>query len=289
MPAPNYLERQFVTWQRFEADITRLWQILPRPFSGVIGVPRSGMFAAAKIALLEGVPLWTSSPDAAPNFLSRGSRLMTASAAGLLPKAGPLILIEDSVNTGESLARAKAQCPPDTPSATVYLNPKCQHRPDVYAWVLDMPHFFEWHLVGSPLAPAVLFDMDGTLCENCTEADDDDGPRYLRFLETVRPKMLPRVWPCAGIVTARLEKYRPQTEAWLQRYGVKYRRLHMGTWKDLATRRREYDPRRFKGGVYRKLPGVILFVESCPVQARLIFAEVHRPVACNTTGKLWLP
>lgn len=279
------MEPCYVTWQRFEQDIFRLWRMLPWPISGVIGCPRSGMFAASKIALLAGVPLWTAWKDRPPQALGRGMRV--ADAKGL-NKAGPLVLIEDSVNTGHSLEAHLANCPEGTLSAAVYTNDRCQQRPDLSGWILPMPHFFEWHLVGSNLATATLWDMDGVICDDCPADCDDDGPKYAQWMDTVQPKTLPRLYPVGCIVTARLDKYRAQTEAWLKRHGVLYNRLIMGPWKDLATRHREYDPRRYKGGVYRKMPGAILFVESCPTQARMIWEEVQRPVACNTTGKLWM-
>ena len=279
------MEPCYVTWQRFEADIARLFRLLPWPIAGVIGCPRSGMFAAAKIALMAGVPLWSAWRDRPPVPLGRGLRVHEAKG---LNRSGPLVLVEDSVNTGHSLAQHLEHCPEGTLSAAVYVNPKSQHKPDIAAWSLRMPHFFEWHLIGSNLASATLWDMDGVICEDCPPDCDDDGPRYLEWLETVAPKTLPRLYPVGAIVTARLAKYQAQTEAWLQRHGVLYNRLIMGPWPDLKTRRREYDPRRYKGGRYRQMPGAILFVESCPVQAKLIWEEVQRPVACNTTGQLWM-
>lgn len=275
----------YVTWQRFEADILRLFRMLPWPISGVIGCPRSGMFAASKIALLAGVPLWSAWRDRAPQPLGRGLRVADAKA---LNRAGPLVLIEDSVNTGHSLQAHLGNCPEGTISAAVYTNDRAEFRPQLSAWILPMPHFFEWHLVGSNLATATLWDMDGVICEDCPADCDDDGPKYAKWLDTVEPKTLPRLYPVGAIVTARLDKYRAETEAWLKRHGVLYNRLIMGPWRDIAQRHREYDPRRYKGGQYRKMPGAILFVESCPTQARMIWEEVQRPVACNTTGKLWM-
>lgn len=279
------MEPCYVTWQRFEADIGRLFRMLPWPIAGVIGCPRSGMYAASKLALLAGVPLWSAWRDRPPTLLGRGLRVHEAKG---LNRAGPLVLVEDSVNRGSSLAQHLEHCPAGTISAAVYTNPRGQHKPDISAWALPMPHFFEWHLVGSSLASATLWDMDGVICDDCPADCDDDGPRYLDWMQTVAPKTLPRLYPVGAIVTARLQKYQPQTEAWLQRHGVLYNRLIMGPWPDIKTRRREYDPRRYKGGRYRHMPGAILFVESCPVQAKMIWEEVQRPVACNTTGQLWM-
>jgi hypothetical protein len=45
------------------------------------------------------------------------------------------------------------------------------------------------------------------------------GPRYENFLVNARPKFLPRKYHVKLICTARLEKWRPQTEEWLRRHG----------------------------------------------------------------------
>ena len=125
-------------------------------------------------------------------------------------------------------------------------------------------------------------DFDGILCEDCSAEDDDDGSRYVRFLETAKPKYLVRSCEIPLIVTARLEKYRALTEAWLRRWGVRCRELVMGPW---AERSRAYDIGQFKGQVYRDSAATI-FVESCPAQARTIAEVSGKRVICPATGEI---
>ena len=277
-------ERQgvrFVRWTDFEADILALWRKLPWPISGIAGCPRSGMYAAAKLAILAGVPLWAADEHGPPRQLGHGQRLGAAKAK----HGGPLVVVEDSTHTGASLARAMRHAQPGTLSAVVYASPHAKTRPDIVGQWLPGPHFFEWHYFGSALASITCFDMDGVFCDDCPAGDDDDGPRYAAWLAAVQPRSLPRTYPVGAIVTARLERYRPQTEAWLQRHGVSYEHLVMGPW---ATKAARVNVGRWKADHYERFASHIMFIESNPRQAAEIHAGAkNRRVACNQTGQVW--
>jgi uncharacterized HAD superfamily protein len=167
-------------------------------------------------------------------------------------------------------------------TAVVYASPEAAHTVDLYAEILPLPHLLEWNFFNSIHTPNVALDFDGILCKDCPAEDDDDGPRYVRFLETAKPKYLVRSCEIPLIVTARLEKYRELTEAWLRRWGVRCRELVMGPW---AERSRAYDIGQFKGQVYRD-SGATIFVESCPVQARSIAEASGKRVICPETGEI---
>lgn len=280
----GYEGLRFIRWPDFEADIRELWAKLPWPISGVIGCPRSGIYAAAKIAILSGVPLWAADRNGPPQPLGHGLRLEQARTR----PAGPLILVEDSTNTGSGLQSCRSHCDPtaDLLTAVVYPNPDCPIRPDFVGHWLPLPHLFEWHYFGSSRATETAFDLDGVIAEDCPAESDDDGPRYAAWLNDVAPRSLPRTYPAGAIITARLEKYRHETEAWLARHGVQYRTLIMGPWESQRTRNRAAE---WKAEQYRQRPrtSINLFIESCPAQAAKIHQITNRPVACNQTGELW--
>ena len=128
---------------------------------------------------------------------------------------------------------------------------------------------FEWSLFRSEITERTCFDLDGILCGDCPAEDDDDGPRYRRFLETATPQVVPR-GRLRSIVTARLERYRPETEAWLARNGITCDRLVMLDLGSEAERRRTRPQGGFKAATYLADPGADLFVESESWQAREI-------------------
>lgn len=280
-------ERQgirFVRWTDFEQDILDLWRRLPWPISGIAGCPRSGMYAAAKLAILSGVPLWAADEAGPPKPVGHGQRLRMAKKA---KPAGPLVVVEDSTFTGNNLRHAMKHCQPGTLSAVLYANPQAKIQPDIVGRWLPPPHFFEWHYFGSALASLTCFDLDGVLCDDCPPDVDDDGPRYAAWLAAVQPRSLPRTYQAGAVVTARLERWRPQTEEWLARHGVKFRELVMGPWKSKADRAKA-SIGRWKASQYERFPGFTMFVESNPRQAAEIHAAARqRRVACNQTGEVW--
>lgn len=62
-------------------------------------------------------------------------------------------------------------------------------------------------------------DIDGVLCADPTPEENDDGEKYRHFLLNTPPLFIPKV-TIGTLVTSRLEKYRPETEAWLQKNHV---------------------------------------------------------------------
>lgn len=273
---------RWIRWTDFDRDIETLWQLLPAEISGVIGCPRSGMYAAAKLAIMAGRPLYKADKAGPPQHLGHGLRLEQAPVSYF---QGPLLLVEDSTNTANSIRAYLKHCPPGTLTAVVYANPDNPWQPDFRALPLPLPHFFEWHFFGSRDIERTSIDMDGVLCEDCPPTLDDDGPGYADWLQHVRPRLLPRTYPVGAIVTARLEKYREQTVSWLAQHAVRYDRLIMGPWRKQSDRR---DIPSWKAQVYAGQPGHHVFIESCAAQAARIHEKTGRPVICNNTGEIWI-
>jgi uncharacterized HAD superfamily protein len=121
-------------------------------------------------------------------------------------------------------------------------------------------------------------DIDGVLCLDPTEEENDDGAGYLKFLNEVSPLHLPTV-EIHTLVTSRLEKYRRDTEAWLDRHGVRYKRLVMAPYSSMTERRAANAHARLKAEVYLA-SDCELFLESDPRIAKEIFSITHKPVLC---------
>jgi orotate phosphoribosyltransferase len=115
-------------------------------------------------------------------------------------------------------------------------------------------------------------------------AENDDGRRYGAFLRNARPLVLPR-HEVGWLVTSRLERYRPETEDWLARHGVRYRHLLMMDYPNQAARQqaRAYDS--FKAAAYLDT-GADLFIESAPHTAAGIARLASRPVFCFATREM---
>lgn len=88
------------------------------------------------------------------------------------------------------------------------------------------PRFFEWNFRNHPVAQISAYDFDGVLCFDPSRRENDDGRRYLEFLANAQPLFVPK-YRISVIVTSRLEKYRQQTEEWLNRNGIEFNELVM--------------------------------------------------------------
>jgi uncharacterized HAD superfamily protein len=147
---------------------------------------------------------------------------------------------------------------------------------------------FEWNLMHHPRLAEACLDIDGVLCVDPTMEQNDDGPRYLDFVSRAAPLVLPTI-KVKHIVTSRLEKYRPQTEAWLRQHGVQYEQLHMLDLPTAEERRRLNMHFKFKARVYAGDPAATLFIESERGQAIEIARVANKAVFCTEDSQMYLP
>lgn len=274
---------------RSHADLARdvaagLHRIDRAAFDVVVGVPRSGMIPAAMIATHLNMPL--------ADVVGYGQGIVHGRSGKALPPGRRVLLVDDSCNKGRAMARAVEMLPKGTRITRLAVYGPYQVDP---ASVLDIslaecpgPRVFAWNMAKHRRLPRWGFDFDGVLCRDIEKAENDDGPRYAEFLDTVEPLFVPRR-PIGHIITGRAEKYRAATEAWLARYGVEFEALHMTPWHTKAER---MDAMRFAGGrgawkaaKVREL-GVEMFIESCPKQAGIIAREAGVPVWCTATQEV---
>lgn len=264
-----------------QAAIVRNLHRLDRSkFDVVVGIPRSGMVPAAMIATMWQKPLSTPEAYAAGIVHGRSGR---AEAPGRR-----VLLVDDSCNKGRAMASALAKLPKGTKATRLAIFGPYQVEPtsacDIWFEIVHGPRAFAWNLMKHIRLPRWGFDMDGVLCRDNEKAENDDGPRYARFIAAAEPLFLPQR-PVGHIITCRLERYRNETEGWLRRHGIGFGRLHMMPFKSKAERMAHGNRGGWKAGIVREL-GVEMFVESSPKQAAIIAREAGVPVFCTETQTL---
>lgn len=263
-----------------QAAVSAALPRLPRDVDAVVGIPRSGMLPATQIALALELPL----ADVRSAGWGRWWRRKTT------PRVMPrrVLLVDDSALRGRTMANAvdalRLRLPGvDVARVAVFVAPGVAGV-DIGLEVVDRPRVFEWNLWRHKHLGRVMTDLDGVLCVDPGEGDNDDGPAYERFLASAAPLCLPRL-PVAAVVTSRLERYREQTRRWLDAHGVRYGALHMINLPTGAERRRRRVHVPHKAAVYQR-SDALLFVESDPRQARAIARETGRPVLCWSTRRM---
>jgi uncharacterized HAD superfamily protein len=171
--------------------------------------------------------------------------------------------------------------------AAVYVSPPGRSDVDLYFEEIVGPRVFEWNLMHGGMIGRSCVDVDGVLCVDPTERQNDDGPRYRDFIANATPLLLPTA-PAGWLVTCRLEKYRDLTEQWLKRHGVRYGALHMMDYATKAARLAAGTHASFKAEIY-KATDALLFVESSLRQAVGIAGLAGKPVLCMETREMVYP
>lgn len=277
----NYRNFADLAWT-VSAELARI----PRDIDIVVGIPRSGLFAAWYIGLARNFPIIDL-----PGFLNGGEAAIgrtrpTACSRTDAPRR--ILLVDDSALYGktmrQSAERVRAAHPQaDVVTVVVYGEERQHPDIDIVLEAVPVPRIFEWNMPHSWIVEASCYDMDGVLCRDPTPAENADEAAYRRFLREAEPLLLP-TGRIRKIVSSRLEQDRAATEDWLARHGIAYDELVMLDLPSRAARRQFGIHGEFKSAVYREDRHALLFVESEPAQATLI-AKTSRKVVFDYEGR----
>ena len=254
---------------------------VPRDVDVVAGIPRSGLLPANLLALYLNRPLTDLAGLLEGRLIEFGKYRAPASRIADPRDARRILLVDDSVSTGRQLERAlealrDAGLASRVTTLSVYVTSSALSGVDIACEVCEQPRFFEWNLMQHDRMPEFAVDLDGVLCCDPTDIQNDDGPAYAAFLSSAEPRFLP-TRPIGSIVTCRLEKYRAATEAWLREHGISYRELVMMDLPDRQAREASGSHAAFKATAYAR-SDACLFVESSWAQAQDIARISGKPV-----------
>ncbi len=248
----------------------------------IVGIPRSGLMAASILALHLHLPLTDCTGFEEGRIISGGQRMNGDSRK--FSEIKHVLVLDDSLNLGSSMEEVrdrfrKYEKTKNITYAVVYMRPGYEEKADIQFETCPVPRIFEWNMLNHQHMEKACVDIDGVLCMDPTDEENDDGEKYLHFLENVRPLLRSRR-KIRCLITNRLEKYRPQTEAWLKKHHIQYDELVMRDLPSQQARREAKDYGRYKGEVYKKLTKTRIFVESSYKQSRDIAEISGKLVYC---------
>lgn len=272
--------------------ISRSLHRLPRDVDLIVGVPRSGILAAAMLALAMNVQFADVEGFLAGRILATGRTRRRSTFDRPVSEMNNIVVIDDSVATGGSMSETRARIKAAYPNkkitfCAVYGVTANQPGVDLVFEVVPHPRLFQWNIFHHDALKRCCVDIDGVLCVDPTDVENDDGDQYIRFLLEAQPMHTP-TQEAGYLVTSRLEKYRPQTERWLEQQGITYGELIMLDLPNKEERQRLGVHGRFKGEVFRRLDA-LLFIESDREQAALISKISGKPVLCMETQEFFSP
>ncbi len=158
---------------------------------------------------------------------------------------------------------------------------------DVIFEAVTLPRIFQWNFMHHKCLGNACVDIDGVLCADPTEEQNDDGEAYIRFLSDADP-LFKTSRKIGWLVTSRLEKYRPQTTAWLAKNNIEFDHLIMLDLPSKQERQRLRAHGAFKGRFYRDCDSS-LFIESDMKQAEVIAELSGKPVLSIEDNFLYKP
>jgi orotate phosphoribosyltransferase len=285
---------QYRTVAQLDDAVVSWLGALPRDIDLVAGVPRSGLLVANLLALHLNVPMTDVAGLVEGRVIHAGARYKGSDPHLFLAKPRHVLVVDDSVCSGSAMQSVKdtlrnAALPHRVTYAAVYMSPEVRFdsHVDLYRELVAMPRVFEWNLMHSTVLANSCMDIDGVLCLDPTDQENDDGARYERFLRFTPALMLPTA-PVGWLVTSRLEKYRAQTEEWLARHNVRFGELRMMQYPDMAARRAARAYARFKSDAYEDT-AAWLFIESDARMASEIATLSGRAVYCTETREMLQP
>ena len=214
---------------------------------------------------------------------SHGVRPLNTGGSGIL-------IVDDSCYSGSSMTGVKEKINAagiqnsDIKYAAVYCKPGSELMLDLALTTLEVPRVFQWNYMNHSFIEAACFDIDGVLCVDPTEEENDDGEKYRNFILNAKPLYIPK-YKIYALVSSRLEKYRTETIEWLKKQNVNYQHLYLLDVPSKAERVRLNLHAKFKADIYAKLENTVLFYESEPAQAVEIAVLTKKPVFCTSTDE----
>lgn len=282
----------FVSVKELNQDIINNLYKLPRDIDVIVGIPRSGILVATLIALYLNKPLADLDSIVHKEFYHSGGSKNTSNFVKNFNEIHKILVVEDSAATGRSLFEAKDKIKNSAIENDIeiiyliaYVTERTVNFPDIYYRIVPFPRAFEWNIMHHGMLQNTCMDIDGILCEDPTNEQNDDGDRYRDFLSNAKPKFIPTA-NIGWLVTSRLEKYRQDTESWLQKYHISYDHLIMMKVATAEERRKLGNHAEFKASIYRKLNDAELFIESEPWQAEQIHKMTGKTVYCPNTNAI---
>jgi len=260
--------------------ILKRLNILPKDFDLIVGVPRSGMLPANLLALYLNKPFTDIHSFMNGHIYKAGARGQFFDVRDYKK----VLVVDDSIASGSAMVEVKENLKHlesdfSISYCAIYVIPGKEKMVDYFFEVVPLPRYFQWNVFNHTTLGKACFDIDGVLCVDPTDDQNDDGPKYIDFILNAPPLFIPGA-KIGTIVTSRLEKYRKETETWLARHHVKYNDLVMLDLPDMAARQKANSHGDFKAGVYMSKP-YVLFIESNLNQAIQINQIAKKPVLCT--------
>lgn len=222
----------FITFEQLNRCIYKNIKKIPKDIDLVVGIPRSGSLVGNLLALYLNLPYTDIDNYLSNGPLRVGNTRKCQSWITKVSESRKALIVDDSISSGKAMKEAKQQITNSALNSAeqvylaVYALEINIHMVDIFFEICHMPRMFEWNYMHHWMLEYACVDIDGVLCEDPTFFKNDDGDKYINFVLSAPPKIIPTK-KIGYIITNRLEKYRRETEEWLEKYNISYDHLIM--------------------------------------------------------------
>jgi len=260
--------------------ILKRLHIIPRYFDLIVGVPRSGMLPANLLALYLNRPYTDIDSFLNGRIYKSGARSQFFD----ISEFKNILVVDDSIASGSAMLEVKENLKSLEPQfnikyCAVYIITGKEKLVDYFFEKVALPRYFQWNILNHTTLEKACFDIDGVLCADPQPEQNDDGEKYIDFILNAPPLFIPGS-KIGTIVTSRLEKYRKETETWLEANNIKYNDLVMLDLPNMEARQKANNHGGHKAKAYMSKT-YVLFVESERNQALEINRLSKKPVLCT--------
>jgi len=282
----------FKTYADLSKDVKlNLHQIKKENFDLIVGIPRSGMIPAYMIALSLNLNCTTIQGYLNNDKLKHGQTRKVAKGISFPWEASKILVVDDSIATGNSLTELKKSIPAELLNKMTFLafysSKPNRDEVDILIGHVPNPRVFEWNIFHHPMLGDALLELEGILCKAPTNEQTRSEEEYLDYITNVESFIIPN-HRIHTIVTRRNEKYRSQTEEWLKIHEVEYDNLIMDTSTGNTKIIGGNHNYKLKVSQYRKSESK-LFFESDPKAAQKICSLTSKSVYCVGNNRMYNP
>jgi uncharacterized HAD superfamily protein/adenine/guanine phosphoribosyltransferase-like PRPP-binding protein len=279
----------YVSYHELVAALRAGFCRIPPDIEAVVGIPRSGMVPAYVIGLHANIPVLDIRAFCENRLPGHGSSRPLRFQLPAPLAARKILLVDDSLNLGHAMGRAvqsvrDAGYSGEIVTCSAIVTPEARKAVDIFFLEVALPRVFEWNIFHHIVINNACLDIDGVLCVDPSDQENDDGAGYRQFIANAVPRYLP-TQKVKYIVSSRLEKYRPETELWLKKMNVRYEKLHLLDLPTKEQRLLQNNHHGHKAAIYAS-SGCELFIESNVNQARAIAEITKLPVFCTDTMQM---
>ena len=284
---------KYISFQNlFRILKSNLYKIHSGNYDLIVGIPRSGMIPAYFIGLYLNKNITDLDSLINNHDLDKGHTRIINKDFNKPHDAKKILLVDDSISSGNSLNENLKKIPIHLQSKidtlAVFATTSSKDMVSMYLEIADGGRIFEWNIFHRRLLEKSCVDIDGVLCIDPTPDQNDDGEKYNNFLINAKPHIVPS-YKIHSLVTNRLEKYRSETVAWLEKHNIKYDNLVMLDLPSKEERQRTHAHVPHKASYYKKNTDLKMFIESSKKQAVEIMKKTGKPVYVVDTNEMINP